>query len=208
MTGKNAKRSIPWQDSGPRLCSEIVESAPSHASFHASLRDCAKKNVEQKSPRAKHAPSRSRWTSKPRGQRTTLTERAATWLRAQYASWAAKQLQTARSVSLVKNSRPNLRPDSSQDKKPNQPKRPSKGILSQIWSWVQSRYSLSSTKRLRVGEIAQLGEKRFVALVTVEGREFLIGGGSTGISLLTPLGAAPQSGEPIQAKLEVGGDSE
>jgi flagellar biogenesis protein FliO len=67
---------------------------------------------------------------------------------------------------------------------------------------------MSSTKRLRVGEIAQLGEKRFVALVTVEGREFLIGGGSTGISLLTPLGAAPQPGEPIQAKFDVGGHSE
>jgi hypothetical protein len=204
MIGRNAKRSIPWQDSGPRLCSEIVESVPSHASFHASLRDCAKKNVEQKSPRAKHAPSRSRWKSKPRGQDPTFSERAAAWLRAQYASWATKQLQTARSVSLVKNSSPNLR----QDKKANQHKRPSKGVLSQIWSWVQSRYSLSSTKRLRVGEIAQLGEKRFVALVTVEGREFLIGGGSTGISLLTPLGAAPQSGEPIQAKFDVGGDSE
>ena len=204
MTGRNAKRSIPWQDSGPRLCSEIVESVPSHVSFHASLRDCAKKKVEQKSPRTKHIPSRSRWTSKPRSQHPTFSERAAAWLRAQYASWAAKQLETARSVSLVKNSRPNSR----QDKKANLPKRPSKGVLSQIWSWVQSRYSLSSTKRLRVGEIAQLGEKRFVALVTVEGREFLIGGGSTGISLLTPLGAAPQPGEPIQAKLDVGGDSE
>jgi hypothetical protein len=204
MTGRNAKRSIPWQDSGPRLYPEIVESVPSHGSFHESLRDFAGKSVEQRSQRAKHLPSRSRWTSKPRGQRLTLTERAATWLRAQYASWATKQLQTARSVSLVKNSRPN----SHQDKKPNQPKRPSMGVLSQVWSWVQSRYSLSSTKRLRVGEIAQLGEKRFVALVTVEGREFLIGGGSTGISLLTPLGAAPQPGEPIQAKLDVGGDSE
>lgn len=126
------------------------------------------------------------------------------WLRAQYASWAAKQLETARSVSLVKSPRPSSR----QDKKQNQSKRPSKGVLSQIWLWVQSRYSLSSTKRLRVGEIAQLGEKRFVALVTVEGREFLIGGGSTGISLLTPLGAAPQPGEPIQAKFDLGGDSE
>jgi len=204
MTGRNTKRCIPWQDSGPRLSSEIVESVPSHASFHASLRDCARKNVEQKSPRAKHAPSRTRWTSKPRGQQSTFSARAAAWLRAQYAPWAAKQLQTARSVSLVKNSRPS----SHLDKKSNQPKRPAKGILSQIWSWVQSRYSLSSTKRLRVGEIAQLGEKRFVALVTVEGREFLIGGGSTGISLLTPLGAAPQPGEPIQAKLEVGEDPE
>jgi hypothetical protein len=204
MTGRNAKRSIPWQDSGPRLCSEIVESVPSHASFHASLRDCAEKNVEQKSPRAKHALSRSHWTSKPRGQHPTLSERAAVWLRAQYASWAAKQLETARSVSLGKSPRPSSR----QDKKQNQSKRPSKGVLSQIWLWVQSRYSLSSTKRLRVGEIAQLGEKRFVALVTVEGREFLIGGGSTGISLLTPLGAAPQPGEPIQAKFDLGGDSE
>ncbi|HEX4322519.1 MAG TPA: flagellar biosynthetic protein FliO [Acidobacteriaceae bacterium] len=46
---------------------------------------------------------------------------------------------------------------------------------------------MSATKRLRVAEVASLGDKRFVALVSVEGREFLIGGGASGVSLLTPL---------------------
>lgn len=37
-------------------------------------------------------------------------------------------------------------------------------------------------------ETVSLGEKRFVALVSIEGREFLIGGAATGISMLARLG--------------------
>jgi hypothetical protein len=69
------------------------------------------------------------------------------------------------------------------------PARP--GSLARAWSWLHSKYALSATKRLRVSETVSLGEKRFVALVCVEGREFLIGGGSAGVSLLSPLDAPP-----------------
>ena len=60
--------------------------------------------------------------------------------------------------------------------------------LACAWEWMHAKYTLSATKRLRVSETVALGEKRFVAIVSVEGREFLIGGGTAGISLLAHLG--------------------
>jgi hypothetical protein len=65
--------------------------------------------------------------------------------------------------------------------------------LTRAWSFLHARYKSSTTKRLHVSETISLGEKRFVAIVTVEGREFLIGGGVSGMSLLAQLGAAPRS---------------
>jgi flagellar biogenesis protein FliO len=65
-----------------------------------------------------------------------------------------------------------------------------RGGLTRAFSWLRSKYALNTTKRLRVAETVSLGEKRFVALVCVEGREFLIGGGSSGVCLLTPLESA------------------
>ncbi|MGD0797079.1 MAG: flagellar biosynthetic protein FliO [Acidobacteriaceae bacterium] len=62
--------------------------------------------------------------------------------------------------------------------------------LARAFSWLQSKYAMTATKRLRVAETVSLGEKRFVALVCVEGREFLVGGGSAGVLLLAQLGAA------------------
>jgi hypothetical protein len=64
------------------------------------------------------------------------------------------------------------------------------GAASRAWSFLQAKYKISTTKRLRVSETISLGEKRFVAILAVEGREFLIGGGVSGMSLLAQLGAA------------------
>ena len=73
--------------------------------------------------------------------------------------------------------------------------------LSRAWSFLHARYKISTTKRLHVSETISLGEKRFVAIVNVEGREFLIGGGVSGMSLLAQLGAEPgnpcETGQPI-----------
>jgi hypothetical protein len=71
--------------------------------------------------------------------------------------------------------------------------RPQSSVLSHIWSWLQTRYASSSTKRLRVAEMVPLGEKRFLAVVSVEGREFLVGGGASGVSVVTQLDAARDS---------------
>jgi flagellar biogenesis protein FliO len=45
---------------------------------------------------------------------------------------------------------------------------------------------------LQVAETVSLGEKRFVAVIKVDGREFLIGGGATNVALLAQLGVKKQ----------------
>ena len=82
------------------------------------------------------------------------------------------------------------------------PRQPTSTPLSRVWSWLHARYKLTSTKRLRLAETLSLGEKRFVALVSVEGREFLIGGGASGVSMLAQLSNGPESGKAFATKLE------
>jgi hypothetical protein len=65
-------------------------------------------------------------------------------------------------------------------------------FVARTWSWLHAKYTLTATKRLRVTENVSLGEKRFVAIVCVEGREFLVGGGAAGVSLLAHLTPAGQ----------------
>ncbi len=79
------------------------------------------------------------------------------------------------------------------------------GALTRAWSFLQARYKSSTTKRLHVSETISLGEKRFVAIVSVEGREFLIGGGGSGMSLLAQLGAAPRSSNDLGQTIGGGG---
>ncbi|MGA2849173.1 MAG: flagellar biosynthetic protein FliO [Terracidiphilus sp.] len=57
--------------------------------------------------------------------------------------------------------------------------------LTRAMSWLKKQYPAIQEKRMRLAENIQLGDKRFVALVTVDGREFLIGGGASGVSLLS-----------------------
>ena len=61
------------------------------------------------------------------------------------------------------------------------------GGLARIWSWLHSKYTHPATKRLRLSEVVSLGDKRFVALVKVEDREFLVGGAASSLSLLAQL---------------------
>jgi hypothetical protein len=80
--------------------------------------------------------------------------------------------------------------------------------LVRTWDWIHAKYALSATKRLRVTDTVTLGEKRFVAIVSVEGREFLIGGGTSGISLLANLGSTLESEGKRLQELGVEGDTE
>lgn len=59
------------------------------------------------------------------------------------------------------------------------------GLLGKVISWFRTR--ATSSQHLRLAETVSLGEKRFVAIIHVEGRKFLIGGGTAGVSLLTQL---------------------
>lgn len=60
-----------------------------------------------------------------------------------------------------------------------------KGLLGRAFAWL--RGGLTTEKKLRVIETVPLGEKRLVAIVEAEGRRFLVGCGSNGVSLLTSL---------------------
>jgi flagellar biogenesis protein FliO len=62
------------------------------------------------------------------------------------------------------------------------------GFFSRAWEWLQTRpSSRSDSRRLRVAETVSLGEKRFVAVVQVAGRDFLVAGGPSNIALLAQL---------------------
>ena len=62
------------------------------------------------------------------------------------------------------------------------------GLLSRAWRWFRARQAAhSSSKRLQVAATVSLGEKRFVALIQVDGLQFLVGGGATNVALLAQL---------------------
>ena len=59
------------------------------------------------------------------------------------------------------------------------------GLLRHLFSWLNGRNS--TVKQLRVLETVALGEKRLVAVIQADGQRFLVGGGPSGVSLLTSL---------------------
>lgn len=63
-----------------------------------------------------------------------------------------------------------------------------KGLLNPIVSWVRARRTQATQpNRLRVSETVSLGEKRFVSVLHVDGRRYLIGGSASNVALLTQL---------------------
>jgi flagellar biogenesis protein FliO len=63
-----------------------------------------------------------------------------------------------------------------------------KGKISRLWKYIRAQQVVrSNSKRLQLAETISLGEKRFVAVIRVDGREFLVGGGATSVTLLTQL---------------------
>jgi flagellar biogenesis protein FliO len=88
-----------------------------------------------------------------------------------------------------------------------QPQRSGSRVLAHIWSWLHAKYALTSTKRLRVMEMVPLGEKRFLAVVSVEGREFLIGGGASGVSVVTQLEGAVETATAPRTEFALQGKS-
>ncbi len=86
-----------------------------------------------------------------------------------------------------------------------QPEKPRTNILMSVWSWLNRKVSVAPSRQLRVTETVSLGEKRFVAVVQVDGRKFLIGGGSSGVSLLTQLGPSIDTNATAAAAMGMGG---
>jgi len=64
---------------------------------------------------------------------------------------------------------------------------PHAGLVGRLFSWLRGHIGTAASKELRLAETVQLGDKRFVAIIHVEGRKFLIGGGAGGVNLLTQL---------------------
>jgi hypothetical protein len=62
------------------------------------------------------------------------------------------------------------------------------GLLTRGLNWLRARQlGRSSTRRLQVAATVSLGEKRFVAVIQVDGLQFLVGGGATNVALLAQL---------------------
>jgi len=61
-------------------------------------------------------------------------------------------------------------------------------MLMRAWQWAQKKFkSHQVKKRLRVCESVSLGEKRFIAVIQVDGEQFLVGGSSNSVSTLAHL---------------------
>jgi len=74
-----------------------------------------------------------------------------------------------------------------------EPEMPRRGLLSRLVSFL--RNGASAPKQLRLAETVALGEKRFVAIIHAEGHKYLVGGGSSGVALLTRLDDMATSAE-------------
>ena len=82
-------------------------------------------------------------------------------------------------------------------KLPPEPVASQPNFLSRAFSWLGARTAVE--KQLRVAETLALGEKRFVAILHAEGRRYLIGGGTAGVSLLAQLDETQESVQDLES---------
>ncbi len=62
------------------------------------------------------------------------------------------------------------------------------GFMSSLAAWLRNQFlARQSKKRLRVCETVSLGEKRFVAVIQVDGEQFLVGGAAGSVATLARL---------------------
>lgn len=195
MTAQNQKRAPillgpNWQ--GSSRARESAPPPPQQApSFHASLRECGLEPEPQPEARIQKSPAIQQSGNKPAQLHLILLKHIGAWLNAQSAN---KKQQAARAAAQEDNA-PRL----------SAPIRQHSSALLRLWSWLHAKYATSSTKRLRVAEMVALGEKRFLAVVCVEGREFLVGGGASGVSVVTQLDAARNTAHVLRSELEFQG---
>jgi hypothetical protein len=73
------------------------------------------------------------------------------------------------------------------------------------WAWKFARRQLvsrQSRKRLRVCESVSLGEKRFIAVIEVDGEQFLVGGASSSVATLARLEPSQEFSELLKRRWE------
>jgi hypothetical protein len=93
-------------------------------------------------------------------------------------------------------------PPEPEEIKPEMPR----GLLGSLFSWI--RGGAPARRQLRLVETVPLGEKRFVAIIHAQGRKYLVGGGASGVALLTSLdepASQHDSITPLAAPVEVTG---
>jgi len=84
--------------------------------------------------------------------------------------------------------------------------RNSGGLLSRGLNWLRARQAgRSSNRRLHVAASVSLGDKRFIAVVQVDGLQFLIGGGATNVALLAELKGKESFEDLLKETLSVQG---
>lgn len=73
--------------------------------------------------------------------------------------------------------------------------------LAGAWNWTRKQLkSRQVRKRLRVCESVSLGEKRFVAVIEVDGEQFLVGGASSSVATLARLEPSQQFSEVLKQR--------
>ena len=77
------------------------------------------------------------------------------------------------------------------------PEMPRQGLLGSLFFWL--RGGKPARKQLRLVETVPLGEKRFVAIIHAQGRKYLVGGGTSGVALLTSLDEPASQSNSIAA---------
>jgi len=64
----------------------------------------------------------------------------------------------------------------------------SSGLITRLINWIQThQLGRTNVRRLRVAETVSFGDKRFVAVLQIDGYQYLVGGGATNIALLAKL---------------------
>ncbi len=62
------------------------------------------------------------------------------------------------------------------------------GVITRTWKWLRQQHvTRTSSPRLKLEHSISLGQKRFAALIEVQGVRFLVGGGASNVSLLAKL---------------------
>jgi hypothetical protein len=78
------------------------------------------------------------------------------------------------------------------------------GLLTRGLNWIRARQSVrSNSRRLQVAATVSLGDKRFVALIQIDGLQFLVGGGATNVALLAQLNGKESFGDLLQETMTV-----
>jgi hypothetical protein len=78
------------------------------------------------------------------------------------------------------------------------------GLLTRGLNWIRARQSArSNDRRLQVAATVSLGDKRFVAVIQVDGLQFLVGGGATNVALLAQLNGRESFGALLKESMTV-----